>query len=59
MSKLRLRGPSRARDLDDIRALLRALRGRLKMTEVQEYSALFDSKEMLDEWLVESANDKA
>jgi hypothetical protein len=51
--------PSRTRDLDDIRALLRAQRGRLTMAEVQEYFALFDRKEMLDELLAEIANDKA
>lgn len=51
--------PSRTRDLDDIRALLRAQRGRLNMQEVQEYFALFDRKEMLDELLAEIANDKA
>ena len=45
--------PSRARDLDDIRALLRAQHGRLNMREVQEYFALFDRKEMLDELLAE------
>ena len=50
--------PSRTRDLDDIRALLRAQRGRLNMTEIQEYFALFDRKEMLDEILAEIANDK-
>ena len=51
--------PSRTRDLDDIRALLRAQRGRLNMQEVQEYFALFDRKGMLDELLAEIANDKA
>ena len=51
--------PSRMRDRDDIRALLRAQRGRLNMLEVQEYFALFDRKEMLDELLAEIANDKA
>ena len=51
--------PSRTRDLDDIRALLRAQHGRLNMAEVQEYFALFDRKEMLDELLAEIANDKA
>jgi hypothetical protein len=51
--------PSRTRDLDDIRGLLRAQRGRLNMQEVQEYFALFDRKEMLDELLAEIANDKA
>ena len=39
--------PSRGRDLDDIRALLRAQRGRLNMTEVQEYFALFDRRRCL------------
>ena len=51
--------PSRTRDLDDIRGLLRAQRGRLNMQEVQEYFALFDRKEMLNELLAEIANDKA
>ena len=50
--------PSRTRDLDDIRALLRAQRGRLNMTEVQEYFLLFERKEMLDELLAEITNDK-
>ncbi|WP_172969581.1 hypothetical protein [Rhodanobacter sp. T12-5] len=43
----------------DIRALLRAQRGRLNMQEVQGYFALFDRQEMLDELLAEIANDKA
>ncbi len=51
--------PSRTRDLDDIRALLRAQHGRINMQEVQEYFALFDRKEMLDELLAEIANEKA
>lgn len=51
--------PSRTRDLDDIRGLLRAQRGRLNMQEVQDYFALFDRKEMLDELLAEIANDNA
>ena len=51
--------PSRTRDLDDIRGLLRAQAGRLNMAEVREYFALFDRKEMLDELLAEIANDKA
>lgn len=49
--------PSRARDLDDIRALLRAQRGRLDMAEVQAYFALFDRTEMLDELLTEIADE--
>lgn len=51
--------PSRTRDLDDIRALLRAQRGRLNMVEVQEYFALFGREEMLDELLAAIANSKA
>ena len=46
--------PSRTRDLDDIRALLRVQRGKLNMTEVREYFALFDRKEWLDELLAQS-----
>lgn len=45
--------PFRTRDLDDIRALLRAQRGRLNMIEVRQYFALFDRKETLDELLTE------
>jgi hypothetical protein len=47
--------PSRSRDLEDIRALLRAQRGRLNMREVQEYFAMFDRAEMLDGLLDEIA----
>ena len=43
----------------DIRALLRAQRGRLNMQEVSGYFALFDRQEMLDELLAEIANDNA
>ncbi|MBX3698144.1 MAG: hypothetical protein R3F08_06180 [Dokdonella sp.] len=42
---------SRDRDLADIRALLRAQRGRLNMTEVREYFALFERPDLLDELL--------
>ena len=49
--------PSRTRDLDDIRALLRAQRGQLKMPEVQQYFELFDRKEMLDGLLAEISPD--
>lgn len=45
--------PSRGRDLDDIRALLRAQRGKLNMAEVRDYFALFDRKELLDELLAQ------
>lgn len=49
--------PSRGRDLADIRALLRAQRGRLNMAEVREYFALFERPELLDELLAEIADD--
>ncbi len=45
--------PSRSRDLEDIRALLRAQRDRLNMAEVREYFAMFDRVEMLDGLLAE------
>jgi hypothetical protein len=48
--------PGRARDLDDIRALLRAQRGRLNMAEVRDYFALFDRQELLDELLAQAAD---
>ena len=44
---------SRMRDLDDIRALLRANRGTLDMQEVRRYFALFDREPLLDELLVD------
>lgn len=50
--------PSRTRDLEDIRALLRAQHGRLNVAEVREYFTLFDRQEMLDELLAEITNDK-
>jgi hypothetical protein len=50
--------PSRLRDLEDIRALLRAQRGRLNMAEVREYFAMFDRMEMLDGLLDEIAEEK-
>ena len=46
--------PGRTRDLDDIRALLRAQRGRLNMTEVREYFALFRREDLLDELLTQA-----
>jgi hypothetical protein len=49
--------PSRTRDLDDIRALLRAQRGRLDMRVLQEYFALFNRQEMPDELLAEIAKE--
>lgn len=43
--------PHRTRDLEDIRALLRAHRATLDMTEVREYFRLFDREALLDELL--------
>lgn len=48
--------PSRSRDLEDIRALLRAQRGHLNMAEVREYFVMFDRAEMLDGLLDEIAD---
>lgn len=45
--------PSRTRDLDDIRALLRTQLDRLDMFEVREYFAMFDREELLDGLLAE------
>ena len=44
---------SRSRDLDDIRALLRANRATLDMQEVRRYFALFDREPLLEELLVD------
>jgi hypothetical protein len=41
------------KDLEDIRALIRANRDTLNLTEVQEYFVLFDRPELLDEILLE------
>lgn len=43
--------PRRTQDLEDIRALLRANRGHLDLTEVREYFELFDRAPLLDELL--------
>lgn len=43
--------PRRTQDLEDIRALLRAHRATLDMTEVREYFRLFDREPLLDELL--------
>jgi hypothetical protein len=48
--------PSRVRDIEDIRALLRAQRGRLNVIEVRGYFAMFDRMEMLDGLLDEIAD---
>lgn len=45
--------PDRVRDLEDIRALLRANRDTLDMSEVREYFRLFDRESLLDELLRE------
>lgn len=43
--------PDRARDLDDIRALLRSNRTLLDMQEIQRYFALFDQEALLNDIL--------
>lgn len=45
--------PARARDLDDIRALLQSNRGSLDMQEVRRYFAIFDREALLDALLAE------
>lgn len=47
--------PRRTQDLEDIRALLRANRGRLDLAEVREYFRLFDRNALLDELLEQTA----
>jgi predicted nucleotidyltransferase len=42
---------ARTQDLEDIRALLRANRGRVDIDELREYFRLFDRESMLDELL--------
>ncbi|MBI2318274.1 MAG: hypothetical protein HYU75_15065 [Betaproteobacteria bacterium] len=46
--------PRRTQDLEDIRALLRANRGRLDMQELRGYFRLFDRETLLDELLRET-----
>jgi hypothetical protein len=46
--------PSRTRDLEDIRALLRANRGTLDTAELRGYFGLFDREALLDELLRET-----
>lgn len=43
----------RTQDLEDIRALIRANRGTLNMTEVREYFRLFEREPLLEEILSE------
>ncbi|NZA25913.1 nucleotidyltransferase family protein [Luteimonas sp. SJ-92] len=45
--------PARTRDLDDIRALLKANRASLDMSQVRSYFALFQREELLDDLLAE------
>jgi hypothetical protein len=45
--------PRRTQDLEDIRALLRANRSALDMSELREYFRLFDRESLLDELLRE------
>lgn len=47
--------PTRTRDLDDIRALLKAKAAVLDMMEVARYFALFDRQGLLDELLSDTA----
>jgi hypothetical protein len=42
---------TRARDLDDIRALLKVHRASIRMDELREYFSLFNQMELLDELL--------
>ena len=50
--------PTRGRDLDDIRALLRANRTKLDMAEVARYFRLFEREELLDELIAELDRDR-
>lgn len=45
--------PTRGRDFDDIRQLLRANRTQLDMDEVRKYFAIFEREALLDELLAE------
>ena len=49
--------PTRSQDTGDIRALLRTQAGRLDMTEVRAYFALFDRSDLFDELIAEIANE--
>jgi hypothetical protein len=51
--------PSRTRDLDDIRVLLRAHCGKLDTAEVREHFALLDRTEWLDELLAQVADESS
>jgi hypothetical protein len=49
--------PSRRRDSEDIRALLRARHGDLDLQQVREYFSLFDRTDWLDELIAEIGNE--
>lgn len=46
--------PSRGRDIEDIRALLRANAGSVDLEELRQYFQLFDREDLLDELLAEA-----
>lgn len=46
--------PTRARDIDDIRSLLRANHATLDFDEIRRYFALFDREPLLDELLAQA-----
>ena len=46
--------PKRTRDMDDIRSLLRANRGRLNIDELRDYFRLFQREPLLDDLLAET-----
>jgi hypothetical protein len=46
--------PRRTHDLEDIRALLRANRGELRLAEIREYFRLFDRESLLEDLLNET-----
>lgn len=48
--------PERVRDLDDIRALLRANRGQLDLAKIRGYFGLFDREGLFDELLADSGS---
>lgn len=48
-----LNDPTRVRDLDDIRALVRAHRGTLDHAELRQYFRLFDREDLLEELIDE------
>lgn len=51
----RVNDPRRTQDLEDIRALLRANPGRVKLVKSREYFRLFDRESLLNE-ILDSSN---